>query len=121
MAATCDTQGAVYKWAVRARFDTLWTSATELPRHAHALTLPTHQSHGGYNDKFAVGPPALLDEYNAQLDALYNCSSTAAGAPLSPLQAETELRRHLRRRDVRVEEASLSVFILRPDGSLSST
>jgi hypothetical protein len=122
VARRCDmrTQGAVYKWVVRARFDTLWSSPAELPRHAHALTLPAHQSHGGFNDKFAVGPPALLDAYNAQLDSLYNCSG-AAGPLAGHLQAETELRQHLRRRGVRVEEASLPIFILRSDGSLSST
>jgi hypothetical protein len=61
--------GVTYKWAVRARYDTLWdVAATESgsgrrhsgvlpPRDIHALTVPEHQAHGGHNDKFAVGLP----------------------------------------------------------------
>ena len=64
-----------------------------------------------------VGPPALVDAYNSQLDALHhNCSHVP-----QPLQAETFLRHHLQQSAVRVAEADLPVFILRPDGSLSST
>jgi hypothetical protein len=84
-----------------------------------AITVPDHHHHGGYNDKFAVGPPHLMDWYFQQLDAVYNHSVGA----LRPYQAETFLKEHLRSAPTpaRVEEVYDPVYILRPDDTFSQT
>jgi hypothetical protein len=60
-----------------------------------AIVVPQHQSHGGLNDKLAVGPPALMDAYFQQLDAVYHTPPI-----VRPYQAETFLQAHLHKREI---------------------
>lgn len=87
----------------------------------HTISLPSQHAHGGFNDKFAVGPPELMDHYFTQLDAVYHRNTS-----LKPYQAETFLQEHLqgigrKHGAIRVLQVDNPVYILRPDRSFSQT
>jgi hypothetical protein len=83
-------QGVRYRWVVRARWDTTLLAPMRRSDLRHdAIVVPEHQNHGGLNDKLAVGPPALMDAYFQQLDAVYHTPPI-----VRPYQAETFLQAH---------------------------
>eukprot|EP00240_Pyramimonas_obovata_P015656 CAMPEP_0118927136 /NCGR_PEP_ID=MMETSP1169-20130426/4676_1 /TAXON_ID=36882 /ORGANISM="Pyramimonas obovata, Strain CCMP722" /LENGTH=287 /DNA_ID=CAMNT_0006868839 /DNA_START=144 /DNA_END=1007 /DNA_ORIENTATION=- len=110
-------QGVTYRWVVRARWDTVLLKPLQRSQlREDAIIVPAHHSHGGINDKLAVGPPGLMETYFSQLDAVYLPEPI-----VKPFQAETFLRAHLAKHHVDVVEVSAPVYILRADGSLSQT
>eukprot|EP00976_Prorocentrum_cordatum_P078891 1183314-Prorocentrum_minimum.AAC.3 len=111
------TLRVAYRWVVRARWDTVLLEPMKRSQlREDAIVVPDHHSHGGLNDKLAVGPPGLMETYFQQLDAVY-----LAEPIVKPFKAETFLREHLARHHVGVAVVPAPVYILRGDGSLSET
>ncbi|KAJ8612094.1 hypothetical protein CTAYLR_002419 [Chrysophaeum taylorii] len=113
-------------YALVVRFE----SSIPTPDLPGTIFVPAAQSHGGVNDKFAVGDPDSLSRYARLFDVLSRAdpaSSEAARAARCPVegyvvQAELCLAWHLEREQVLVQRRrDVRVRPLRPDGSLSPT
>ena len=81
----------LYDWVIRARYDLKFFRPMEqLVGLERALYVPSHDSSGGYNDKFAFGPSEAMKEYFNLYDALPELCRT--GVLFHP---ETSLKAHL--------------------------
>ena len=110
----CRQSGIAYDWILRLRTDMEITHPPE-PLESldpHFIYIPKFANWYGYNDRFAIGPPALMDVYMNRFDILDTYFD--AGGTFHP---EALLAWQLRRHHIPVARTAIRFNLLRMDGS----